>query len=144
MYVNLQKMKGERRLNYNLSIVLWLKVFRSYLATLSDWTKVSFKHKIEDDLLIQLQAQIQQNLAKRMKLSCKILASKILLQNQSSIAEPALELQSRATSSVGVMSSFQQSRHKKQFRRKADKKIEQHRICCQRKDSLGIRNRVFH
>ena len=115
MDVNLQKMKGERRLNYNLSIVLWLKVFRSYLATLSDWTKVSFKHKIEDDLQIKLQAQIKQNLSKWMKLSCKILASKILLQNQSSIAEPDLELQSRAAS------LFQQSRHRKQFWRKAEK-----------------------
>ena len=36
--------------------------------------------------------------------------------------EPSLELHSRAASSVGVKSPFQQSQHRKQFRRKADKK----------------------
>ena len=35
---------------------------------------------------------------------------------------PALELHSRAASSVGVMTPFQRSQHRKQFRRKADKK----------------------
>ena len=38
-------------------------------------------------------------------------------------SEPALELHSRAASSVGVKSPFQQSHHRKQFRRKADKKL---------------------
>ena len=37
-------------------------------------------------------------------------------------SEPALELHSRATSSVGITSPFQRSQHRKQFRRKADKK----------------------
>ena len=35
---------------------------------------------------------------------------------------PALELHSRAASSVSVMSPFQQFQHRKQFRRKADQK----------------------
>ena len=37
-------------------------------------------------------------------------------------SEPALELNSRAASSVGITSPFQQSQHREQFRRKADKK----------------------
>ena len=37
-------------------------------------------------------------------------------------SEPALELHSRAVSSEGVMSPFQRSQHRKQFRRKADNK----------------------
>ena len=37
---------------------------------------------------------------------------------------PALELHSRAASSVGITSPFQRSQHRKQFRRKADKKGE--------------------
>ena len=38
-------------------------------------------------------------------------------------SEPALELHSRAASSVGITSPFQRSQHRKQFRRKADKKF---------------------
>ena len=38
-------------------------------------------------------------------------------------SQPTLELHSMATSSVGIMSPFQWSQYKKQFRRKADKKI---------------------
>ena len=37
-------------------------------------------------------------------------------------SELTLELHSRATSSVGVMSAFQRSQHRKQFWRKADNK----------------------
>ena len=37
-------------------------------------------------------------------------------------SEPALDLHSRATSSVGVTSPFQQSQHRKKFRKRADKK----------------------
>ena len=36
-------------------------------------------------------------------------------------SEPALELHSRAVSSVGITSSLQQSQHRKQFQRKTDK-----------------------
>ena len=39
-------------------------------------------------------------------------------------SEPTLELHSRAASSVGVTSPFQRSQHRKQFRRRADKKKE--------------------
>ena len=39
-------------------------------------------------------------------------------------SEPTLELNSRAASSVGIMSPFQRSQHRKQFRRKADKKTQ--------------------
>ena len=43
---------------------------------------------------------------------------------------PALELHSTAESSVGITSPFQRSRHRKQFRRKADKKkLVSHSTC---------------
>ena len=45
------------------------------------------------------------------------------LTTQIRTSQPALELQSGAASSVGVMSPFQWSQRRKQFRRKADKKI---------------------
>ena len=35
-------------------------------------------------------------------------------------SEPALELHSKATSSVGITSPFQRSQHRKQFKTKAD------------------------
>ena len=38
-------------------------------------------------------------------------------------SKPALELHSRAVSSVGIKSPFQRSQHRKQFQREADKKI---------------------
>ena len=37
-------------------------------------------------------------------------------------SDPTLELHSKAASSVGITSTFQRSKHKKQFWRKADKK----------------------
>ena len=48
----------------------------------------------------------------------------VLLKNPDSRpgSVPALQLHSRAASSVGVTLPFQQSQHRKQFRRKADNK----------------------
>ena len=43
--------------------------------------------------------------------------------------EPALELHSRAASSVGVTSPFQRSQHRKQFRRREEKNIYKLLFC---------------
>ena len=53
--------------------------------------------------------------------------SKVAIRHQSRLttgSKPALELHSRAASSVGITSPFQRSQHRKQFPRKADNKKE--------------------
>ena len=88
--------------SYNTGSCPFITIMTRYYG-LATWTCVIWACKLQGCTFIEIQL------------------TKLI--NQSDVrpkSEPALELHSRAASSVGVTSLFQQSQHRKQFQRKAD------------------------
>ena len=114
--------------NIHLRLILYVQIYSQTTQLLAKKRLVKMLSKIADNLgFLYLYIWRDSNPIVRDYSLCQTVVyfNQRLIYRQNICrprSEPALELHSRAASSVGFTSLFQRSQHRKQFRRKADNK----------------------